>query len=36
MLIDSAPDVGMRVPNVCYKNACSVKGWASASIAWDS
>jgi hypothetical protein len=36
MLIDSASDIGMRVPNVCYKNTCSGKGWASSTIAWDS
>lgn len=36
MLIDSASDVAMRVPNACYENTCSGKGWASAAIAWDT
>ena len=36
MLVDSGTDVAMRVPNVCYENTCSGKGWASAAIAWDS
>jgi len=36
MLIDSSDSAAMRVPNVCYKQTCSGKGWASATIAWDS
>ena len=36
MLIDSATDPAMRVPNACFGDSCSGKGWASAAIAWDS